>query len=135
MKKLICLAIILPLFAGLYAQTKDSALIEYKGVYRFPDGSVVTSVEITVDNGSLVASSTMGSATLEKITKDTFNLTVYNGTVYFTRNTDGKVDGIKILVQDIVLEGKKEGGNIAFIRRRSPEFVKQSFYKPVIGSN
>ena len=133
MKKLICLAMILFASASTYLFAQDTTLNDYKGTYRFPDGSMVASVDITVESGVVTISSSLGTATLEKVSKDTFNLIVYNGNVYFTRNKDGKVDGIKIVVQETVLEGRKDGANLAMIRRRSSEFMKQSFYEPVIG--
>lgn len=93
---------------------QDTTLNEYVGTYKFPEGSVVTSVDIKIENGALMASSSAGSSALEKISKDTFNLVTYSGTVVFTRNGDKQVNGIKIEVQDTILEGKKEGtGGIA----------------------
>jgi len=50
---------------------------------------------------------------MEKISKDTFNLVTYNGKVYFTRDTAKKINGIKIEVEDTILEGKKESLDFA----------------------
>jgi hypothetical protein len=87
---------------------EDTSLQQYTGVYKFPDGSVVPSVEIVLVNGALSANSSMGSAPLEKISRDTFNLPTYNGMIYFTR-TAGKITGLKVETQEVVLEGKKDG--------------------------
>jgi hypothetical protein len=106
MKKCIFSIIAFIAFAILHAQ--DTTLNEYVGTYKFPEGSVVLSVDIKIENGGLMANSSAGSSALEKISKDTFNLVSYSGTVYFTRDADKKVNGIKIEVQDTVLEGKKE---------------------------
>jgi hypothetical protein len=91
---------------SLHAQ--DTTLNEYVGTYTFPEGGPVTTVDVRLENGSLVASSTAGSSPLERISKDTFNLVTYNGKVYFSRDSIKKVSGIKIEVEDTILEGKKE---------------------------
>ena len=91
---------------SLHAQ--DTTLNEYVGTYTFPEGGPVTTVDVKLENGSLVASSTAGSSPLERISKDTFNLVTYNGKVYFSRDSTKKVSGIKIEVEDTILEGKKE---------------------------
>jgi hypothetical protein len=97
--------------SALHAQ--DTTLNEYVGTYKFPEGSVVPSVDIKIENGALMANSSAGSSALEKVSRDTFNLVSYNGMVYFTRDADKKVNGIKIEVQDTVLEGKKETAGLA----------------------
>jgi uncharacterized protein DUF3471 len=94
-------------------QAQDTILNEYVGTYKFPEGSVVPSVEIKVENGTLMANSSAGSSALEKLSKDTFTLVSYSGTVYFTRDADKKVNGIKVEVQDAVLEGKKETAGLS----------------------
>jgi uncharacterized protein DUF3471 len=118
MKKFIFSMIAVIYFTFLHGQ--DSTLNEYVGTYKFPEGSVVLSVDIKLENGALMASSTAGSSALEKISKDTFNLVSYSGTVFFTRDADKKVNGIKIEVQDTVLEGKKESAGLV-----ATDFVKE----------
>jgi hypothetical protein len=89
------------------------------GVYKFPDGSAVPSIEITIQNGSLFGSSANGSATLTKVSKDTFSILSYNGMAYFKRNADAKIKGIKIELPDVLLEGDKEGAQ-AWLQRKEP---------------
>jgi len=101
------------ILVGSVLHAQDTTLNEYVGTYKFPEGSVVLSVDIKIENGALMASSSAGSSALEKISKDTFNLVSYSGMVYFTRDADKKVNGIKIEVQDTVLEGKKETAGLA----------------------
>ena len=101
------------ILAGGVLHAQDTTLNEYVGTYKFPEGSAVLSVDIKIENGALMANSSAGSSALEKISKDTFNLVSYSGTVYFTRDADKKVNGIKIEVQDTVLEGKKETAGFA----------------------
>jgi len=111
MKKFSLLACAIVSFTLLKAQ--DTTLNEYVGTYTFPEGGPVTTVDVKLENGSLVASSTAGSSAMEKISKDTFNLVTYNGKVYFTRDTAKKINGIKIEVEDTILEGKKESLDFA----------------------
>ena len=106
MRKLILSIMVCFGLVSLYAQ--DTTLNEYVGTYTFPEGGPVTTVDVKLENGSLVASSTAGSSPLERISKDTFNLVTYNGKVYFSRDSTKKVSGIKIEVEDTILEGKKE---------------------------
>ena len=117
MKNLISL--LLFSFVFISANAQDDPLKEYVGVYKFPDGSVIPSVEVKLENGILVGYSSLGSAALEKIAKDTFSIPNYNGMAYFNRNSDGAVSGVRIEVQDLVLEGKKEIGGLVFLSRRS----------------
>jgi len=101
-------------FVFLNAQ-EDTTLNAYVGTYTFPEGGPVTSVDVKIENGSLVANSTAGSSPLEKISKDTFNLVTYSGKVYFSRDSTKKVSGIKIEVEDTILEGKKESVGLAIL--------------------
>ena len=100
----------------VYVQAQaDTSLKQYAGTYKFPEGSVVPSVEVTNENGGLVISSAQGSSPLERISKDTFNLIAYSGKVYFLRNAESKIDSIRIEVQDVILEGKKDSSSIGGI--------------------
>jgi hypothetical protein len=126
MKKFVCLLMTAFVGMNLLAQT-DTSLQQYTGVYKFPEGSVVTSVEIKIENGGLMATSTAGSSVLERISKDTFNLVSYSGTVYFTRDAEKKVNGIRIEVQDTILEGKKESAGLAINDFRHPLLNRKYF--------
>jgi hypothetical protein len=117
MKKLFLLLLLMPVFISVTAQ--DDPLKEYTGVYKFPDGSPITSVEVKLENGVLVGYSTMGSSVLEKIGKDTFSVVAYNGMAYFSRDSNSEVNGVRIEVQDLILEGKKELGDLVFTIRKS----------------
>jgi hypothetical protein len=97
----------------IFLKAQDTTLNEYVGTYTFPEGGPVTTVDVKIENGSLMASSTAGSSPLEKISKDTFNLVTYNGKVYFSRDSTKKVNGIKIEVEETILEGKKESIEVA----------------------
>jgi len=99
----------------ILSRAQDTTLNAYVGTYTFPEGGPVTSVDVKIENGSLIASSTAGSSPLERISKDTFNLVTYNGKVYFSRDSTQKVTGMKIEVEDTILEGKKEALDFAIV--------------------
>ena len=103
----------------IFLNAQDTTLNEYTGTYKFPEGGPVTSVDVKIENGALVASSAAGSSPMEKISKDTFSLVTYNGTVYFTRDSTKKINGIKIQVEETILEGKKESIDLSIDRFRS----------------
>lgn len=111
------------LFIGARAQS--DSLTEYTGTYRFPDGSPTPEVEISVQDGSLYASSTIGSAAMVRKSKDTFNIpTYYNALVYFVRNNDGKVNRIHVEAEDTVLDGDKQAPPFARIQQRQLYLAK-----------
>ena len=122
MKKIFSFLLLSFVFISVNAQ--DDPLKEYVGVYKFPEGSVIPSVEVKLENGVLVGYSQMGSAALEKIAKDTFSITTYNGMAYFSRNADNAVSGVRIEVQDLILEGKKEIGGLVLLNRRLSKVTK-----------
>lgn len=107
MKKILLLLLVSGFFISAEAQA--DSLQQYVGKYKFPEGSVVTEVDVTVDaNGILMISSAMGSSELKKTgEKDVFELVAYNGLTTFKRSTEGKVNAIKIEVNDLILEGPK----------------------------
>lgn len=108
MKRIFFFLFILFGFLTLNAQT--DSLQQYTGKYKFPDGSPVTEINMTIDNGVLMASSAMGSTEFRKTsTVDVFEVVAYGGTATFKR-TEGKVTGLQILVGDVNMEGTKTEG-------------------------
>jgi hypothetical protein len=96
-------------FFGLAVQAQsDTTLKEYTGIYVFPAGSATPSMDITLQGAELLASATIGSASLKKISRDTFSIPSYNGMVYFSRNEAGKIKGIRVEVESLILIGNKE---------------------------
>jgi len=91
---------------------QTDSLKEYTGKYKFPEGSVVTEVNITIENGVLFAGSAMGSSELKKIEKDLFEVVAYAGKAIFKRNEEAKLIGVRIEVEDLILEGTKEVSSI-----------------------
>ena len=86
---------------------QPDSLKEYTGKYKFPEGSVVTEVTVTIENGGLYASSVMGNSELKKIEKDVFEIVAFAGKAFFKRNETAKLNGIRIEVEDVILEGTK----------------------------
>lgn len=92
------------------AQAKDTTLKAYVGKYTFPEGSFVTTADITLDGDVLTVNSSQGGSPLEKRGKDTFAMTAFEGgMMYFYRNATDQVARIKVEVGDILLEGTKDG--------------------------
>jgi mannitol-specific phosphotransferase system IIBC component len=107
MKKLLLSLLVVISFSAANAQ-QDSALQKYTGKYKFPDGSPVTEINFTVENGVLMGSSAMGSSEFKKTdTEHVFEIVAYGGTATFKKNGDGKITNVQILVGDINMEGTK----------------------------
>jgi len=88
-------------------QTPQDSLQEYTGKYKFPDGSIIAEVTVTLDSGILHGYSDMGSSELKKITKDTFEVVAYGGFATFKRDSTGKIISVHIIVGDTNIEGQK----------------------------
>ena len=118
MNRIFSLALMLCAFFSAAAQSKDTTLREYVGKYTFPEGSFVTTAEITLADTVLSVSSSQGGSPLERRGKDTFALTSFDGGImYFYRNSAGKVAKIKVEVGDVLLEGTKDGVPTAMYNR------------------
>lgn len=110
MRKILFLAI---LFAGIaftsHAQQtqKDTTLQEFVGKYTFPQGSIISSVTLTIENGSLFSRSSAGESALEKTKEDLFYIIEFKGTAKFVRDTSGKVSGVIIDASGYHIEGPK----------------------------
>ena len=102
---------------NFFSRAQDSTLNEYTGKYKFPSGSMVPEVDITLSDNILSITAVLGLASMEKVSRDTFMIPTYgNALVFFYRNTDNKVASIKIDTGNDVMEGKKEGVGAAWIR-------------------
>ena len=108
MKKMLLSLFVLCSFISVNAQT--DSLQQYTGKYKFPDGSPVTEITVSLDNGMLMASSAMGTTELKLTTTvDVFEIAAYGGTATFRRK-EGKISGVQITVGDINIEGEKTEG-------------------------
>ena len=86
---------------------QTDSLKEYTGKYKFPEGSAVPEVTVTIENGVLYASSAAGNSELKKIEKDIFEIVAFSGKAFFKRNEEAKLNGVRIEVEDVILEGTK----------------------------
>lgn len=117
MKHAFFLSALLLAMGSVFAQSKDTALANYVGKYTFPEGSFVTAAEISMEGNVLSVSSSQGGSVLEKQGVDTFTMKEFEGSrMVFFRNKEGKVARIKVEVDDILLEGTKEGVPTAWLR-------------------
>ncbi len=109
MKKMFLTILTLSSFIVLFGQEnpQQDSLKEYAGKYVFPEGSVVTEIMVSLQEGSLYASSTAGNSELKKIDKDIFEIIAFSGKAFFKRNAQAKLSGVRIEVEDLILEGTK----------------------------
>lgn len=105
---IICL--LLGIVAFTHAQDKDSTLQDFVGKYKFPEGSVVSEVSVSIEGEVLVMGSSIGTSTLVKIGEDLFSITAYDGSAQFKRDTNKKVIGVSINAGGYALEGTKSDG-------------------------
>lgn len=121
MKKIFLSSLIILLsIMSVHAQ-QDSLLQKYTGKYKFPEGSIVSEINVTIENGILTATSAMGSTELRKTdTENVFEIVVYGGTATFKKDSVGKITTLQILVGDVNIEGTKtEGATMANMFRYS----------------
>jgi hypothetical protein len=125
MKKFTLLFSIL-IITGITIKAQDS-LQQYVAKYKFPPSSVVSEVNIVLENGALQVTSAMGNAALEKVEADKFSIPAYSGTVVFKRNEAKKITGIKIDIEsmNISIEGVREEKDSSSINAPIPS------YKPI----
>lgn len=108
MKKVFLSFFILLGFLTVNAQT--DSLQKYTGKFIFPDGSPVSEITITVENGLLMAGSAMGSTEFKPTsTVDVFEIVAYGGTAIFKKK-EGKVTSLQVQVGDVNMEGEKTAG-------------------------
>ena len=85
----------------------DSTLKEYTGKYKFPEGSVVMEVTVSLENGNLTMASQVGVSALEKQGEDTYTIVQFQGTAKFNRDSNRKIIGVSIVAMGYQLEGTK----------------------------
>ena len=125
MKRLFLSLLAVIFFVALHAQ--DSTLKQYTGKYIFPDGSVVTEIDVTLDSSGVLSSNTaVGSSVLEKLGVDSFSVVSFQGVAVFKRDADKKITGVVIDAMGYHLEGVKQVITV-FIKR--PEALEEKLQK------
>ncbi|MBW0178714.1 hypothetical protein [Sediminibacterium sp.] len=128
MKKLMMFCLLLSTVVFVQAQTKDSTLQDFVGKYKFPEGSIVTEVVVSMEGEGLVMSSSVGNSTLVKTGEDLFSITAYDGTAQFKRDANKKIIGININAGGYVLEGTRSDG-IALNHASAVLLKRQLFFQ------
>jgi molybdopterin-binding protein len=111
MKKLFFSFLMISCMTTIFAQ--DAGLQQYTGKYKFPDGSVVTEINVTIESGVLTSNSSAGSSVLEKLGVDTFSVVSFQGTAVFKRDANKKIIGVVVDAMGYHLEGTKDNGEDA----------------------
>lgn len=116
MKKMILFSL---LFLGISfaasAQT-DSTMKDFVGKFKFPEGSPVNEIVVSLENGALSMTSSVGTSPLEKTAEDVFTITQFQGTATFKRNEAKKVIGVSINAMGYSLEGTKEENTLTITK-------------------
>lgn len=107
MKKFIFTVIAVAAFSFLHAQSPTDSLQEFTGKYKFPDGGPISELSIVIDKGALWANSAAGNSELRRTQGDVFEVIAYSGYATFKRSAEGKVNGIKVELEDLLMEGTK----------------------------
>ncbi|HLG40184.1 MAG TPA: DUF3471 domain-containing protein [Chitinophagaceae bacterium] len=111
MNKLLLIVLMVFSFNTINAQTSPAdSLKEYTGKYKFPDGTPFPEVTITLENGTLTATSVAGSAELKRREGDVFDILSFGGTATFKRNDEKKITKLQVQVNDLDVEGEKTEG-------------------------
>ena len=103
MKKILLFSTLL-LGVFITIQAQDTTLTQFTGKFKFAEGSPVQEVVINADNGTLVATSAMGSFVLQKTGEDQFLIADFQAPVVYKRDSNRKVIGLTISVSGMVLE-------------------------------
>lgn len=132
MKHLYALLLLL-LSLSSQAQAPDTALSQYAGKYLFPAGSPVPFAEVSLDHSQLMISAAIGSATLERLSADSFKMVEYSGGVKFLRNAGQEVSGIHVALLEMGADllGKKEDDAVVPVDTTAVRpFTKQRYMMP-----
>lgn len=100
----------LPFNPPLTIASDTTALIEYKGIYKFEEGAPVSKVTIVIEKEELWAESAQGSFVLKPVDKqpDNFTIAEIEAEVVFKRNADKKIIGISVKMPDGTIVAEKE---------------------------
>ena len=108
MKKLFLFITVFIICNYSFAQSDSTQKMkEYVGTYKFPEGSIVPIVTVSIENGGLIIGSVQGNSTLEKQGEDLYIITAFSGTCLFKRNDAKVVIGVHIEAGGYILDGDK----------------------------
>ena len=122
MKKILLFSTLL-LSVFITIQAQDTTLTQFTGKFKFAEGSPVQEVVINADNGTLVATSAMGSFVLQKTGEDQFLIADFQAPVVYKRDSNRKVIGLTISVSGMVLEAVKVEA-VSFVDEKLTYFTR-----------
>jgi hypothetical protein len=102
-----------PNLISQYVQIKadTTAMVEFKGKYKFKENPMVQNVTVGIDKDKLVADPGDGNVynlNINKEKADTYSIEELGATVLFVRDTNKKIIGMKVDVQGSELVADKE---------------------------
>jgi hypothetical protein len=92
-------------------QADTTAMVEFKGKYKFKENPMVQNVTVRIEKDKLVADPGDGNVydlNKDKDKADTFAIEELGATVLFVRDTNKKITGMKVEVQGSELVADKE---------------------------
>lgn len=115
MKQILFLAFCM-LVAFVASAQQDSTSNAIVGKYKFAEGSIVPDATVTMENGTILMTTSAGSSELVKQNEDVYTIVAFQGTAAFKRNDAKKVIGVVIDAMGYHLEGTKEQAAAAWVR-------------------
>jgi hypothetical protein len=102
-----------PNLISQYVQIKadTTAMVEFKGKYKFKENPMVQNVTVRIEKDKLVADPGDGNVynlNINKEKADTYSIEELGATVLFVRDTNKKIIGMKVDVQGSELVADKE---------------------------
>jgi hypothetical protein len=92
-------------------QSDTTAMVEFKGNYKFKENPLVQNVTVRIEKDKLVADPSDGNVynlSKDKEKADTFAIEELGATVLFVRDNNKKIIGMKVEVQGSELVADKE---------------------------
>ena len=108
MKKILLFSLLVMGISFAASAQTDTTLTQYVGKYKFADGSPVTEITVSLENGALSMVSSVGTSPLEKQAEDVYSITQFQGTATFKRNENRKIIGVSVLAMGYTVEGTKD---------------------------
>jgi hypothetical protein len=96
---------------NIQIQADTTAMVEFKGNYKFKENPMVQNVMVRIEKDKLVADPGDGNVydlNKDKEKADTFAIEELGATVLFVRDTNKKITGMKVEVQGSELIADKE---------------------------
>ncbi len=99
------------LLKQVHIQSDSTAMVEFKGNYKFKENPMVQNVTVRIEKDKLVADPGDGNVydlSKNKEKADTFSIEELGATVLFVRDANNKITGMKVEVQGSELVADKE---------------------------